>query len=273
MPQTFRHPTGWTFQYPDGWSIAPNQAGSPMLVPPQAAPDQEVYPFNLTPVLNVDRPDSPHILQAFSQELGQLVPALAASTPRVQPVRFGPQPGVQLTWESGPLSAIFLIVLVGNQILSLGAIGAKPRVAARLPALAGIAATSAFGDPLLDPQLVGAWSNTEHYSSGSFSGSAQTVMRLNPDGTCSQGGGRVMASLGVTDDQGDWLGAVAGDTGPGREGQCGHWCAGHGVLYVRTNEVPCWVPSARYCVEGPPGQRKMLLTTGDGKRELWYEAV
>lgn len=107
-----------------------------------------------------------------------------------------------------------------------------------------------------DPRLVGLWSYTDTYVSGDFSGTSQVFMQVKPDGTYAYGNGRVMAGT-----SGAW-----GDTGHSGDVSTGSWRTQDVIIYVKENNTGPWVGYARYHIEGD----RMLLTFGDGSKQLWH---
>ena len=105
-----------------------------------------------------------------------------------------------------------------------------------------------------DPALVGVWSYSNTYNSGDFSGTTRLQMQVNPDGTYLYGGGGV---------------SISGDAGYGRSSSGdvtrGEWRTEGNIVHIREAGSPQWTPYARYYVEG----NQMLLTFGDGSRQVW----
>jgi hypothetical protein len=105
-----------------------------------------------------------------------------------------------------------------------------------------------------DPSLVGHWTHSKTYQSGSFFGTTTVQMQLDPDGTYLHGRGNV--SLG-----GDYV----GNTGSSDRVNTGQWSTRGGVVHIKEPGSTHWTPYARYHVDG----RSMLFTFGDGSRQLW----
>jgi hypothetical protein len=110
------------------------------------------------------------------------------------------------------------------------------------------------GQGQLDSRLVGSWSYSKTMMSGGFSMVTQRFLQVNPDGTYVYGNGRVTAG-------GE---GAYGDTGYGDDAAPGRWRVEGDVLYL-SEQGSQWVPYARYYVEGG----SLMLTTGDGKRQVW----
>ncbi len=108
----------------------------------------------------------------------------------------------------------------------------------------------------LDPLMVGVWAHQEIYNSGDFSGTTQETMQVHPDGTFVLGGGQVSVSGSF----------FSGNTGGGGETLHGFWQTQGNIVYVRGQGQTQWVPFARYYIENG----RMLLTFGDGSRQVWY---
>lgn len=117
------------------------------------------------------------------------------------------------------------------------------------------ASTSSAPAAQLDPVLIGVWTKTDSYTSGDFSAASQSSVTLHPDGTYRYGPGRVIGG-------GD-AGSFDSDGG-GAGGATGRWRTENRILYTQEAGTG-WMPYARYHVE----DNKLLLTFGDGSRELW----
>lgn len=109
-----------------------------------------------------------------------------------------------------------------------------------------------------DPMLIGAWSYADTYVSGDFSGTTRLYLQVHPDGTYLYGNGEVAVGGSSA------YGAYSGRSGGGDVVQ-GQWRTEGSILYVKEPGVLAWTPYARYYVEGP----RMLLTFGDGARQVW----
>lgn len=109
----------------------------------------------------------------------------------------------------------------------------------------------------LDPVLIGRWVQRDSYTSGDFSMVNERRVTLFPDGTYRFGPGRVIGG-------GD---AGSFDSGAGvASGDGGRWRTQGRILYAMEYGSMGWEPYARYYVEG----NKLLLTFGNGKREVWH---
>lgn len=122
-------------------------------------------------------------------------------------------------------------------------------------------AAPATPDPSVerDPVLIGAWSYSDTYNSGDFSGTTRLYLQINPDGSYLYGDGEV--SIGGS----GAYGSYSGQSGGGDVVQ-GHWRTEQQVLYVQPPGASSWMPHARYYVEGG----RMLFTMGDGSRQVWH---
>lgn len=115
-----------------------------------------------------------------------------------------------------------------------------------------------------DPAIVGQWSRSESYSSGSgdsyFSGTTQSSMVFNADGSLIDGGSRTV--VGGSN--------YTGDTGTSKakplEGVS--WYSENNNIYlvVSQNGKSQTVKLGRYYIENG----KMLITGDNGKKELFY---
>lgn len=133
-----------------------------------------------------------------------------------------------------------------------GAAGAAPSGPAGLGAQPG-PQPSAEANVQRDPALVGAWTYSDTYNSGDFSGTTRLQLQVNPDGTYLYGSGGV---------------SISGDSGYGQSSggdvTRGEWRTEGNVIHIR-EAGSGWTPYARYYVEG----NQMLFTFGDGSRQLW----
>jgi len=107
---------------------------------------------------------------------------------------------------------------------------------------------------MLDPVLVGSWSQSTSYTSGDFTAASSNAVTLMPDGRVVDGGSRVIGGGGMG-------GFDSGADGGG--GVSGYWSTQGQVLYF--NQGAGWQPLGRYYVEGG----SCLLTAPDGSREVW----
>jgi len=109
----------------------------------------------------------------------------------------------------------------------------------------------------LDPALIGRWVQRDSYTSGDFSMVNEKRVTLFPDGTYRFGPGRVIGG----GDAGSFDSGAGGASGDG-----GRWRTQGQILYAMEHGSMGWEPYARYYVEG----NKLLLTFGNGQREIWY---
>ena len=104
---------------------------------------------------------------------------------------------------------------------------------------------------LHNPIVVGRWRHTYAQGSDGYSIAVDTWMIVNADGTYEYGEGKAA---------GEGLQVEGGPTSRG------HWRTHGQYLHFKEAGAQHWVPLARYYVEA----NKMLLTYGDGEREIWY---
>jgi hypothetical protein len=136
------------------------------------------------------------------------------------------------------------------------ALGEREHVEPRLTALEMIFRSFRKAESQRDPALVGVWHHWSYrstglYTSASTSSESRRAVQLGADGSAierssHEGIGNVSAP--------HYFGGYVGNTSSGRVGT---WSAGDGMLFVR------WTDGAsaawRYRIEGPPGQRRLLL--------------
>jgi hypothetical protein len=105
----------------------------------------------------------------------------------------------------------------------------------------------------LDYNLIGIWTYSDSYSSGSYSFASQLTMILKQDGTYLYGNGKVAGggdNISGSSEGGDW--------------SRGNWKTENSHIY--TNEGNGWQLYARYYIENG----KMLLTFSDESKQIWY---
>ena len=108
-----------------------------------------------------------------------------------------------------------------------------------------------------DPNLVGLWIRSDSqcsYGNYTFCFAGQLKMLIKADGTFYQGG---------YESAGGGPGATF-TSGPNGWNKA-EWATANRIVYGRLNSSQPWTPVARYYIEG----NSMLLTSGDGTREIW----
>ncbi len=164
--------------------------------------------------------------------------------------------GDRLTMRVQAVPGVAAATLEIHLLRGAGRAGAEaPPAAAQADPWGGGDAVPA-GPGGVDPVLIGTWSRVESYHSGDFSIANQQVITLFADGTYRFGGGRMVGG-------GD-AGTLEGQSGGGDSGR---WSAHNRLLYVFEPGIG-WQPYARYHVEGS----KVMVTFGDGTREIWNRA-
>lgn len=120
----------------------------------------------------------------------------------------------------------------------------------------------------LDPRLVGRWSYTKYYSSGTFSSTVNRVMVLGGDGRFAEDGS-ASANLRDVDSTGRWTGTTSAYS-DGDAGERGQWKAQNGVLRLDYDDN--MYAEYRYEASGPPGDRRLLTRhAASGKEQFWVE--
>lgn len=109
------------------------------------------------------------------------------------------------------------------------------------------------GTVALDQGVIGYWTYSESYTSGTYSFASQWNMALNPDGTFEYGKGQVA---------GGGLG-VSGTSGEG-EVTRGQWKTENSNIYI--NEGYGWELYCGYYLEG----NSLMLKFNDGSNQVWY---
>ncbi|MEL6670778.1 MAG: hypothetical protein AAFR61_01250 [Bacteroidota bacterium] len=105
-----------------------------------------------------------------------------------------------------------------------------------------------------DNRLVGTWRTTSSQTSGSFSMVSETYLQVFGNGTYFYGNSRVVGGGG----------AGSFDSGSDGSGTRGKWKT-QGEQILISEEGSGFYPFARYYIEG----YKMMLTYGNGEREIW----
>ncbi|ANM29376.1 hypothetical protein ABI59_06925 [Acidobacteria bacterium Mor1] len=175
---------------------------------------------------------------------------------RAAGVLVDPQAGGQIPFEVSRNKEGLRLVLVGTNPMS-GEKNYIPLVfRAGAPGSGGGATGTAGNAGSVPQQLVGLWRMSDSMTSGDASLATESYLELTADGRFVLGGSRV-AGGGA-----GW----GGDTGSGGVEERGLWKAEGQVIHIRGTADQPWVPFARYYTE--PG--KLMLTTGDGTRQLLY---
>ena len=175
---------------------------------------------------------------------------------RAAGVLVDPQTGGQIPFEVSRNKEGLRLVLVGTNPMS----GEKNYIPLTFregtPASGGAAGGAAGAAGSVPQELVGLWRMSDSMSSGDASLATESYLELTADGRFTIGGSRVVGGGA------GW----GGDTGSGGVEEKGLWKAEGQVIHIRGTAEQPWVPFARYYTE--PG--KLMLTTGDGSRQLLY---
>ena len=134
------------------------------------------------------------------------------------------------------------------------------------PAQAGSKPPPARQD--LDARLIGRWSWTKYYSSGTFSSTVNRVMVLGGDGRFAEDGS-ASANLRDVDSTGRWNGTTSAYSG-GNPGERGRWKAQNSILRLDYDDN--MYAEYRYEASGQPGDRRLLTRhPASGKEQFWVE--
>jgi hypothetical protein len=171
----YQHPTGGELRLPRGWQITQNpQVGLQLIPPEQAMTPQgpaELYLVSAQQAPGIDRPDDLRVIQFVDATLREVIVNLGQPS---QPAPCGP--GVKVTWDGrnmqtgAPILAAALLRVTDGAIAGIIAIGEKPRVERRMPALEQIFASFRKGAGRRDPALIGVWHHWS-YKGGQYTSS------------------------------------------------------------------------------------------------------
>ncbi|MBI5513016.1 MAG: hypothetical protein HY909_04565 [Deltaproteobacteria bacterium] len=275
----YRHPTGGSMRLPKGWQVTQTPMGLQLIPPDPAFGPQgplEVYLVAAQPAPGVTRADDPKVVAFIDASLRRLVPTLGAPS---APVAVGP--GARITWagqsplNGGSALAVALLRVAEGAVAGVLALGERPRVEARLPALEAIFGSFAKREGRRDSALVGTWhywsfrASNSNFSGASTSSETRRTRHLGPDGTVvdrstHEGVGSFKGKDGVGDTT--WTAGYAAQDHGGREGT---WTAGDGVLYIQWSDgaTAAW----QYQLQGAPGARTLLLLVPGEKPLEWTE--
>ncbi len=165
-----------------------------------------------------------------------------------------PQTSGELAFEAAPATGGLELTLVATNPMT----GETNRIPLmfRDPSAAGGTQGGGAGAAKVPAELVGVWRMSDSMSSGDATMVTESYLELTADGRFALGGSRAIGGGG------GW----GGDTGAGGVEESGLWKAEGQVIHIRRTTADPWVPFARYYTE--PG--KLMLTTGDGSRQLLY---
>jgi hypothetical protein len=271
--KTYQHPIGFTFWYPATWTVKV-QNEILQLVPPDpgSSPDgpTEAYVIFGESVAgeNIERPDDPRVVDFLDQQLRTLSPTLKR-TGESSTVAMGKGMGAVLDWDGtspkgDPIRARAFVSIIQSFGVALVGIGLKERVEARDAELRRMFSTFGFGEGQKDPRLVGVWLYEKNFSSGTFGSTTVRTMRLQADGTFSQGG-QTFAGMQHTDSGGNVTGSTSVDSAKNQER--GRWAAGGGKLFLWFDDGS--YSELGYYIEDQSDGRVMLIQTSGGDKQLW----
>lgn len=249
LPMKYTHSSGFSFAYPKDWRIDESQAagGVLLLQPAGAQAQQETYLVSGADSGGIASATDPRVEQLLEQFVAQMAPGFQR-TGKAESVPAGERAGVSLVWEgAGPTGAPMRLrvytTILNNAIVSLTAVGEKPRLAAREGQLREIFATFDLGTSAVatpgagggggnPAELVGTWKNWEYKSYGGSSSSEKTTfITLAADGSYGVSGNAESSHSFTFRDSGGAQTGNAGyaSQGGGSEGG-GRWQAANGVL-------------------------------------------
>jgi hypothetical protein len=200
LPNVYTHPQGATFRYPGNWKLNDTKAvsdGVIVLLPDDAAADQELYLVAGAEAGDVKSVRDPGLLQAIETRVQELAPGLRR-VGDVTDLSAGKRAGVTATWQGTGADGRTAQVRVFTTILdrtavSLVAIGMPARIEARATTLRAIfgtfdvstQASPAAGAPVAGKAaaLVGIWKNWEYKAVGNSSWEKTTFAALRADGS------------------------------------------------------------------------------------------
>ena len=171
-----------------------------------------------------------------------------------------------------PVEARVQVTVINGFALAALAVGDAARLNARSDTLKTVFKTMVIGPSQTNPALTGVWYKKSYYSSNSgysgsnFNTSSTRTTGLYADGTCAATNQMVL-SAAMKDYRGDPSGSANGEFQGDVER--GRWAASADRLYILWNDgtLATW----RFHVQGPPGNRAMVLYPQQGEKDLWTE--
>ncbi len=273
--KVYKHRLGFTFRYPRDWSVREEAAvGGVLLTPPGQAMGlqgpEEYYILGGTPAPGIERSDDPQVVQHIDTFAASMLPFLRR-TGKPQAIASGRGRGSLLIYdgrspEGHDARARVSVCLIEGYGITFTALGVKKHVEKRKKTVQQMFETFGFAEAEKDPKLVGIWFS-ESFSSAkagksSLNTTTKMTMVLRKDGQFA----RISRFLASGETQ---HGTYSIDTGAENFKSDGRWCAKNGSLSLIWNDGD--FSEYKYHVQGTPGSRDLLLTWGDGNKELWQD--
>lgn len=273
--KVYKHRLGFTFRYPRDWTVREEASvGGLLLTPPGQAMGlqgpEEYYVLSGIPAPGIKHSDDPQVVQHIDQFAASMLPFLRR-TAKPQAIASGRGRGSLLIYdgrspEGHDARARVSVCLIEGYGITFTALGVKKHVEKRKAVVQQMFETFGFAEAEKDPKLVGVW-YSETFSSvkagkSSLNTTTKLTMVLRKDGQFARVG-RFLAS-GETK-----LGHYSIDTGAENFKSDGRWCAKDGALSLIWHDGG--FSEYKYHLQGTPGSRDMLLTWGDGEKELWQD--
>jgi len=225
----WRHPLGALLDVPEEWEIVPT-CGSAAFAPPESKREdgkwREIASFVFLPAAGVERVSQPEFWQGADAQMA----GMAESVERVgQPERvdLADRKALILHYDiasAGEEGRIDLYATLDDGLaVGLLVMGERDRLARDAAAMRALFATLRFGEPQRDPQLVGSWTRSSSYVSGSFTVASATTHEFAADGTWTLRSDMAGGDAGASFDAGD--GATRG-----------RWYGGDGALLMRGDD-------------------------------------
>ena len=262
------HPAGVELELPRGWKAVQRERGVQLVPPGLQADDPAAAEVHLLVAETVkdpaiQSPDHPGVAEYMDQFLASLFPALK----RTAPPALEPGPGgklATLTWagpgpDGSPLEARAQVAVVGGVGVALVSAAAPELLARRVGELRTSVGTLRRGAQAAAPpqggagggELAGRWVLNSSWRGGQnrFSGDAQTVVALRPDGSASYSRlSYVSTPNGVVEN---------------KEEKAGRWSAAGGVLTLQWQDGE--TERSRYSLSGA----ELTCEGEDGTRTVW----
>jgi hypothetical protein len=285
--KTLHHPIGISVHYPGDWTTQTISSGSYRLMPPDSKMDggqpAEAYFILGAPAENIARPDNPQLIQLLEAQVLQLAPFLQR-TGAPQSVSAGTLPGMLMQWKGTnqigkPVSARLYVTIVKGAAVCVFGLGYQDNLAQRESALRGIFTSFASGEASMDPQVAGVWilrdtrTMDAAHSMQKTSSSSEThaSLVLQPNGQAQRKETyQMMANSTFKNSGGQQTSTIFLDSGPQTTIKNGRWMAGEGRLVLMYDNGGG--DEYKYQVQGGPGGRQLILSTDNGRQEIWGES-
>ena len=227
---TWRHALGAAVEVPQGWETIPTDGSSAFVPPDGRRADgsfRAVTSFIFLPAPGIDRVGQDELVETADHEMG----FMAESVRRVgapEPIALGDRDGLHLgydTQDQDLLGHVDLYVTLHDGLaVALLSSGEREPVAHHAPTVRAMFESLRFTRPERDRAIVGRWSHSEAYTSGTFSMATETVLELDASGRYSLSSQAAGGDAGASFDTGE------------DEADLGLWSAANGSLVLRGDD-------------------------------------